>query len=86
MGPLSGFRRNGRAWRVGSRFCNKEIMRASRVSLHGRKRGWRQQLAADVLDELAIFLRVGDHRYPFGIGEKSAPAPLAVGHAVPASM
>src|SRR5260221_11859521 len=59
-------------------------MRASRVSLHGRKRGWRQQLAADVLDELAILLRLGDHRDPFAIGEKSAPALLAPGHAVPA--
>src|SRR5712675_2846547 len=61
----------------------KGIMRASRVSLHGRKRGWRQQLAADVLDELAILLRLGDHRDPFGIGKKSAPALLALGHAVP---
>src|SRR4051794_34662654 len=68
---------------VSSRLCNKEIMRASRVSLHGRKRGWRQQLAADVLDELAILLRLGDYRDPFGIGEKSAPALLALGHAVP---
>src|SRR6202043_592883 len=68
---------------VSSRFCNKEIMRGSRVSLHGRKPGWRQQLAADVLDELATFLRIGDHRDPFGIGEKSAPALLALGHAVP---
>src|SRR5580704_8503111 len=68
---------------VSSRLCNKGIMRASRVSLHGRKRGWRQQLVADVLDELAILLRLGDHRYPFGIGEKSAPALLALGHAVP---
>jgi hypothetical protein len=42
------------------------------VSLHGRKRGWRQQLAADVRDELAILLRLGDHRGPSGIGEKSA--------------
>src|SRR6266581_368438 len=58
-------------------------MRASSVSLHGRKRGWRQQLAADVLDELAIILRLGDHRDPFGIGEKSAPALLTLGHAVP---
>src|SRR5580693_4974089 len=58
-------------------------MRAFRVSLHGRKRGWRQQLAADVLDELAILLRLGDHRGPFGIGEKSAPALLTLGHAVP---
>src|SRR6266436_839792 len=63
--------------------ATREIMRASRVSLHGRKRGWRQQLAADVLDELAILLRLGDHRDPFGIGEKSAPALLALGHAVP---
>jgi len=30
------------------------------MSLHGRKCGWRQQLAADVLDQLAIFLRLGD--------------------------
>src|ERR1700730_12155621 len=68
---------------VSSRLCNKGIMRAPRVSLHGRKRRWRQQLAADVLDELAILLRLGDHRDPFGIGEKSAPALLALGHAVP---
>src|SRR6266446_10710582 len=61
----------------------KGSMRASRVSLHGRKCGWRQQLAADVLDELAILLRLGDHRDPFGIGEKSAPALLALGHVVP---
>src|SRR6202030_707218 len=59
------------------------LMRASRLSLHGRKHGWRQQLVADVLDELAILLRLGDHRDPFGIGEKSAPALLALGHAVP---
>src|SRR5207245_4084542 len=68
---------------VSSRLCNKGIVRASRVSLHGRKRGWRQQLAADVLAELAILLRPGDHRDPFGIGEKSAPALLTLGHAVP---
>src|ERR1700692_3923736 len=68
---------------VSSQLCNKGIMRASRVSLHGRKRGWRQQLAADVLDELAILLRLGDHRDPFGVGVKSAPALLALGHAVP---
>src|SRR4051794_15809568 len=61
----------------------KGSMRASRVSLHGRKCGWLQQLAADVLDELAILLRPGDHRDPFGIGEKSAPALLTLGHAVP---
>ena len=58
-------------------------MSASRVSLHGRKRGWRQQLAADVLDELTILLRPGDHGDPFGIDEKCAPALLALGHAVP---
>jgi hypothetical protein len=63
--------------------CNDVIMRASRVSLHGRKRGWCQQLAANVLDELAILLRLGDHCDPFGIGEKSTPALLALGHAVP---
>src|SRR5258708_36601592 len=68
---------------LSSRLCNKGTMRASRVPLHGRKRGWRQQLAADVLDELAILLRLGDHRDPFGIGEKSAPALFALGHAVP---
>src|SRR5439155_11141320 len=68
---------------VNSRLCNKGIVRASRVSLHGRKRGWRQQLAADVLDQLAILLRPGDHRDPFGIGKKSAPALLTLGHAVP---
>src|SRR5580704_18779414 len=68
---------------VGSRFCNRKNMRRSSLSLDGRKRGWRQQLAADVLDELAILLRLGDHRDPFGIGEKSAPALLALGHAVP---
>src|SRR6202051_4995950 len=67
---------------VSSQLCNKGIMRASRVSLHGRKRGWRQQLAADVLDELAILLRLGDHCGPLGIGEKSAPALLPRGHAV----
>src|SRR5712675_1465055 len=61
----------------------KGSMRASRVSLHGRKCGWRQQLAADVLDELSFLLRLGDHRDPFGIGEKSAPALLALGHALP---
>src|SRR5258707_3141310 len=64
--------------------ATREIMRASRVSLHGRKRGWRQQLAADVLDELAILLRLGDHRDPFGIGETSAQALLALTQAFPA--
>src|SRR5258708_18201730 len=53
------------------------------VSPHGGKRGWRQQLAADALDELAILLGLGDHLGPFGIGEKSVPALLALGHAVP---
>src|SRR3954454_16890735 len=61
----------------------KGSMRASRVSLHGRKCGWRQQLAADVLDELSIFLRLRDHHCPFGMGEKSAPALLALGQTVP---
>jgi hypothetical protein len=37
-----------------------------------------QQLAADVLDELAILLRPGDYRVPFGIGEKGPPTLLAV--------
>src|SRR5258708_12367749 len=69
---------------LSSRLCNKGIMRASRVSLHGRKRGWRQQLAADVLDELAILLRLGDHPDPFGIAEKTAPALLALRHPFPA--
>ena len=39
-------------------------MRASRASLHGGKRGWRQQLAADVLDELAILRRLAKYE-PF---------------------
>src|SRR5258708_25645259 len=64
--------------------ATREIMRASRVSLHGRKRGWRQQLAADVLDELAILLRLGDHRDPFRIGEKSPPPHLPPGPAITA--
>src|SRR5580700_2732798 len=58
-------------------------MRAFKVSLYGRKRGWRQQLVADVLDELAVLLGLGNHRDPFGIGKKGAPALLAFGHAVP---
>jgi hypothetical protein len=33
--------------------------------------------------KLAILLRLGDHRCLFWIGEKSAPALLALGHAVP---
>src|SRR5260370_29584912 len=57
--------------------------RGARTSGHGGKRGWRQQLAADVLDELAILLRLGDHCDPFRIRKKSAPALLALGHAVP---
>jgi DNA-binding transcriptional LysR family regulator len=50
-----------------------------RVSPHGRKRGRRQQLVADVVDELAILLRLGNYGDPFGIGEKNGPTLLALG-------
>jgi hypothetical protein len=53
-------------------------MRESRFSLHVGKRGSRQQLAADVLEEPVIFLRFGDHRDPSGIGEKGRPRPSFV--------
>src|SRR3984893_4596105 len=41
---------------------------------------WR---SARTCHPIRLALLFGDHRDPFGIGEKSAPALLALGHAVP---
>src|SRR5260370_24262290 len=48
-----------------------------------RKRSRRQQLVADVLNELAVFLGRGAGRDPFGVGEECVPALLALGQPVP---
>src|SRR5882672_10723695 len=53
------------------------------LSLHRRERGRSQQRVADVLHQLTVLLRFGGGRDPFGIGEKGAPALLALGKALP---
>src|SRR3954463_8360344 len=48
-----------------------------------RERRRRQQLAHDIADDLAVLLRLGARRHPFGIGHESRPYLLPLGERFP---
>jgi hypothetical protein len=63
--------------------CARNLPVPVRSSFHREKYSRYQQLTADILHELSVFLTLGSDRGQFGIRQESVPARLPLSHAVP---